>query len=89
MEEKRGTDPGAETLEEGMIEGETGAGVDPGTRSAAAPHTALCHVTERIPETRETAGGEGGTRRRSAGAGPGHRGSWGNSTLGEEKKLKS
>ena len=27
MEEKRGTDPGAETLEEGMIEGETGAGV--------------------------------------------------------------
>jgi len=89
MEERRGTDPGAETLEEGMIEGETGAGVDPGTRSAAAPHTALCHVTERIPETRETAGGEGGTRRRSAGAGPGHRGSWGNSTLGEGKKLKS
>ena len=44
-------------------------------------------MTERIPETRETAGGEGGTRRRSAGAGPGHRGSWGNSTLGEEKNL--
>jgi len=83
---KRGTDPGAETLEEGMIEGETGAGVDPGTRSAAAPHTALCHVTERIPETRETAGGEGGTGRRSAGAGPGHRGQLGKlNTRGEKK----
>ena len=64
---------------------------DPGTESAAVPHTALCRETERILETRETAGGGGGTGRRSAGAGPGPRlwrsfgGSWGNSTLGRKK----
>ena len=58
---------------------------DPETESAAVPHTALCHVTEKILEIKETAGGEGGTGRRSAGAGPGPRwwrwwgGSWGNS----------
>jgi len=91
MEVKRGTGLGAGTREEGMTGGGTGARVDPETESAAVPHTALCHVTERILEIKETAGGGEGTGRRSAGVGPDPRlwrscgGSLGNSTLWEKK----